>query len=62
MDKIRTRFGIRLGWPIANAATFVLYMTDAQFVDMSGKVAGLKSLLAMTGRADIAERLIFERS
>ena len=62
MGKVRTRFGIRLSWPITNVATFVIYLDEAAFNRANELVGQLKGILAMSDRVDIADRLIFERS
>lgn len=57
---IRTRFGLRLGWPIANAATFVLYL-DRQGVEALRQAFGsIMAVLLRHGYADEARRLFVE--
>jgi len=44
--KYRIRFGIRLSWPITNAATFVFYATPQVKDKLSDAVSLLKLALA----------------
>lgn len=61
MDKVlRVRFGVKLSWPITNAATFVMYISQSQFDKGSELMLGLKVWLSSVGRKDIAERLFIE--
>lgn len=60
--KIRVRFGVRLGWPITNAATFVFYTTDHAYAKIESAVENLRTCLTLAGKADLAQRLVCERS
>lgn len=53
---ISIRFGIRLSWPITNAATFVTRIKPEHFTKAQDAVATLRLILP----ADIAGRLILE--
>ena len=59
--KVRLRFGIRLGWPITNAATFVFYVPADSFAEGS-ELFGKFRAYVMRFAPEIAKRLIFERS
>lgn len=58
--RTRVRFGIRLSWPITNAATFVFYVGSAHAEMLSQAVAGLVTALIASGKQDIASRIVFE--
>ena len=59
MPKYRIRFGIRLSWPITNAATFVFYVTPQVKDKLSDAVSLLR--LALAGvPGDIAGRVVFD--
>jgi len=60
--KVRVRFGIRLGWPITNAATFVFYTQPNVFDKLSLAVENVRTYLTMAGKADLAARLVCEES
>ena len=60
--KVRCRFGLRLGWPITNAATFVIYVPEDRVNQFDEIVSALRGVLVQSGRTDIAARVIFERS
>lgn len=60
--KVRVRYGIRLGWPITNAATFVFYTTDPVYLKLEAGVEYVRTCLTMAGKADLAQRLVCERS
>ena len=63
--KVRARIGLRLTWPIKNAATFVFYASEARFSEIFNAVQTLKGLLGATGDAEatnIADRLFCERA
>lgn len=62
MTKIRVRFGLKLVWPITSAAVFVLHMDSVAFAQIQEKVNGIRSLLEMSGRQDIANRIVCEVS
>lgn len=62
MTKIRVRFGLKLGWPFVNMAIFVLHMDSVAFAQIQEKVNGIRSLLEMSGRQDIANRIVCEVS
>lgn len=59
---IRARFGIKLGFPFPNAATFVRNIKESEFHDIAVKFDSLKSVMAFTGFRDIAEKMFFEDS
>lgn len=59
--KVSIRFGMRLGWPITNAATFVTKINEEDFNKFYEAVESIRIMLRMAGSVDIAERLIFER-
>lgn len=58
----RVRFGVRLGWPIQNAATFIVYMSPARYDTMERAFSTIRTVLVGAGREDIAKRLICEAS
>lgn len=60
--KVRVRLGIRLTWPIANAATFVFYVPETTYQTGATAVANLHVWLLAVNQTEIAKRLIFERS
>ena len=62
MDKIRVRFGIRLGWPFANAGVFVVYMSRDYWSKLFDAVATVRGLLSASGNVEIADRIVCERS
>jgi hypothetical protein len=57
--KNRIRFGIKLSWPISNAATFVFYATPAVTEKISEAV-GLLRLALSTVAPEISSRLVFD--
>jgi hypothetical protein len=58
----RVRFGIRLGWPIQNAATFVIVCGPDRAEELVKTVEQLRVVLSLVMRGDIAERLFCELS
>ena len=54
------RFGIRLSWPIQNAAIFTLKLTVDQAGQVSNAVKSIKSVLLAIGQVDYAGLLVFE--
>ena len=64
MKRYRIRFGIRLGWPIANAATFVSRrsLTPEKVADTLGHLELFRVALRSLGptMAEAADRLILE--
>jgi hypothetical protein len=58
MKKIRVRIGVRLSWPITNAATFVVYLSERDYDDARDAVGVLNLILP----PDISKRFIFERA
>ena len=62
MNRVRVRFGIRLGWPIRNAATFVFYASREQFARLEELTGWLKTALAGIGQDELAGRLFCEES
>ena len=57
--KVRVRFGMKLVWPIKNAAVFVFYVKDEQaFAQLLGYVDMIRPFLP----ADVNARLVCERS
>ena len=60
---VRVRFGLDLRLPLLrNAGVFVLRLSEAEFGKGEEHVAGLRMLLHATGRAEIADRLLWQRS
>lgn len=62
MNKIRVRFGIRLSWPITNAATFVIYLAPETWDKVFDGMVTVRGLLNVAGYQSIADRIICERS
>ena len=60
--KARCRFGIRLSWPIANAATFVIYLKPDVWQKLFDAVGLVRTALTVGGAVEIADRMICERS
>lgn len=60
--KVRLRFGIKLGWPIANAATFVVRVDNRQADQIAQAVGIIQAALSVAGYGDVAARLICEMS
>ena len=58
--KTSIRFGVRLGWPFVNAATFVTKVNSSQLSQFGDAVETLKAILVMSGSGEIADRLVFE--
>ena len=54
------RFGIRLTWPIQNAAIFTLKLTVDQAGQIKNAVNAIKAVLLATGQVDYAGLLVFE--
>lgn len=54
------RFGIRLGWPIVNAATFVTKINANDYMKFGEAVNTIKTMLTAAGSKDIADRIVFE--
>ena len=57
-EQTRVRFGLRLSWPIQNAGIVVIYMSEVNYVAGVALTAQLRGILP----AEIAKRLVFERS
>ena len=62
MDKVRVRFGIRLGWPIANAAVFVFYASPDVYALLEQGVGYVRTALVAAGQSALASKLVCERS
>lgn len=60
--RIRVRFGIRLGWPISNAAIFVVYCNESQYERGYELVDWLRTWLTGIGQDVLAKKIVFERS
>jgi hypothetical protein len=58
--KVSIRFGLRLGWPFVNAATFVTKINKDQFLKFEDAVTTIRQILHMSGSSDVADRIIFE--
>jgi len=56
--KIRVRIGVRLSWPITNAATFVVYLSERDYDDAQDAVGVLNLILP----SHVSKRFIFERA
>lgn len=56
------RIGVRLNWPIANAATFVWYVKQSTFDGISQAIDTVKGLLGSEGANPIADRFFVEKS
>lgn len=56
----RVRFGVKLSWPIANAAIFVFHVKQNQADDIKKAVEGIRMLLQISGQSEIASRLVCE--
>lgn len=59
---IRARFGIRLGGFFPNAAIFVKTIPAKQFNEIAVAFDKLRSVMALTGFADVAAKMVFEDS
>lgn len=62
MAKVRVRFGIRLVWPVANIAIFVVYLPSDAFEKLFGLTQLIRDLLVANDREDIAGRIVCEPS
>ena len=61
MQKVSVRFGIRLSWPIANAAIFVIKLTSVEADRLIGAVRDLRSILRLSGNEKIADAIVCEK-
>ena len=62
MAKVRVRFGIRLVWPVANIAIFVVYLPSGAFEKLLDLTQLIRDLLVANDREDIAGRIVCEPS
>ncbi len=60
--RTRVRFGIRLGWPLKNAAVFVFYTSKDQYERIKEVSEWLRTALVVAGQDDLASRLVCEGS
>jgi len=60
-EKVKVRFGLKLKWPIANAAIFTSKVTNAQYIEIERRVNELRGVLALFSLHQWAEALTFER-
>jgi len=58
MNKLRIRFGVRLGWPMQNAGILILYVPADVFAKLEGAVFTLKGALPEA----VAARIVCEVS
>ena len=58
--KTSIRFGIRLGWPIVNVATFVTKVNNDQLQQFLDAVETVRMILSLSGSQEIADRIVFE--
>jgi hypothetical protein len=59
--KRRLRFGIKLSWPITNAAIFVVYVSPDSMTKIAGYADQIRALLQLTS-PDLASRFVCEDS
>ncbi len=59
-EKLRVRFGVRLSWPIANAAIFVIRVDESSALTLETAFNRIKTVLEVSGYADVSKRMIFE--
>ena len=59
--KNRVRFGIKLSWPIQNAAIFVIYVNDSQWAELQG-AWGIVTTIVTAVAPTLAPRLVCELS